>query len=237
MAVAAGEDGPRRRAKFPPKRVPTATAEDMQEFVGMLADMRNGNETEVPGLLASKVEFLLSRDVAQLMRQLDAQCRNDDERAELTELFDTVIDFVEQFVANTAMLSAANGQLLREILEAAAMGMQALDLKMQQMLSGNEPRYTPEFIRYLDAEILRLRGVVAGESEAATRTDADPDRAPRKVRRPPLRALSSEPTLRWQSLDARVTDDHEYVMGSLCRVALHLARAKLSTSTCRRGGG
>ena len=190
MAVAAGAGGPKRRAN-PTKRVPTATAEDMQEFVGMLADMRNGNETEVPGLLAAKVEFLLSRDVAQLMRQLDAQCRNDDERAELTELFDTVIDFVEQFVANTAMLSAANGQLLREILEAAAMGMQALDLKMQEMLSGNEPRYTPEFIRYLDAEILRLRGVVAGESEPV----ADPERAPHEVRRPPLRAVSSELTL------------------------------------------
>ena len=163
MAAAPDDDSqvPKRRKKMPLRRVPTATEEDMQEFVGVLASIRNGNETEIPALLASKVEFLLSRDTAELMKRLDAQCANDDERGELNSLFNIVIDFVEQFVSNTAMMSDANGQLLREIFESAAAGMQALDAKMKSMLSGQDPRYTPEFIRFLDAEILRLRGEVA----------------------------------------------------------------------------
>ena len=125
---------------------------------GILAGIRNGNETEVPALLASKVEFLVSRDIAALMKKLDAQCADEGERTELTALFNVAIDFVEQFVGNTAALAEANGQLLREILEAAAAGMQALDTKMDAMLAGQDPRYTPEFIRFLDAEIARLRG-------------------------------------------------------------------------------
>ena len=125
---------------------------------GILAGIRNGNETEVPALLASKVEFLVSRDIAALMKKLDAQCADEGERTELTALFNVVIDFVEQFVGNTAALAEANGQLLREILEAAAAGMQALDTKMDAMLAGQDPRYTPEFIRFLDAEMTRLRG-------------------------------------------------------------------------------
>ena len=59
---------------------------------------------------------------------------------------------------STAALAEADGQLLREILEAAAAGMHALDAKMDAMLAGQDPRYTPEFIRFLDAEIARLRG-------------------------------------------------------------------------------
>jgi hypothetical protein len=143
------------------KPVPTASDDDMRQFVGILASVRNGNETEIPALLAGKVEFLLSRDVAQLMKRLDSQCANEDERSELTSLFDTVIDFLEQFVSNTALLAESNSQLLREIFEAASAGMQALDAKMKDMLSGQDPRYTPEFLRFLDAEIVRLRGEVA----------------------------------------------------------------------------
>jgi hypothetical protein len=156
-----GGEAPRRRKRMPPKPVPTATEDDMQEFVGILAGVRNGNETDIPALLAGKVEFLLSRDIAQLMQRLDSQCANEDERGELNSLFNIVIDFVEQFVSNTALMSEANGQLLREIFEAAASGMTPLDAKMKAMLSGQDPRYTPEFIRFLDAEIVRLRREVA----------------------------------------------------------------------------
>ena len=100
---------PKKRATV----IPTATQEDMQEFVGILARMRNGNETEIPALLASKVEFLLSRDIATLMKRLEDQAADENEMGELQTLFNAVIDFVEQFVGNTAMLSQANGQLLR----------------------------------------------------------------------------------------------------------------------------
>jgi hypothetical protein len=143
------------------KPVPTASDDDMKQFVGILASVRNGNETDIPALLAGKVEFLLSRDIAQLMKRLGSQCANEDERSELTSLFDTVIDFLEQFVSNTALLAESNSQLLREIFEAASAGMQSLDAKMKDMLSGQDPRYTPEFLRFLDSEILRLRRVVA----------------------------------------------------------------------------
>jgi hypothetical protein len=156
---------PKKRATV----IPTATQEDMQEFVGILARMRNGNETEIPALLASKVEFLLSRDIATLMKRLEDQAADENEMGELQTLFNAVIDFVEQFVGNTAMLSQANGQLLREILEAAAAGMQALDWKMAQMMSGEDPRYTPEFVRFLDAEIGRLSEEVARQKQAADR--------------------------------------------------------------------
>ena len=51
--------------------------------MGIIAAVRNGNETEIPAVLARKVEFLLSRDISALMLALDSQCANEDERGEL----------------------------------------------------------------------------------------------------------------------------------------------------------
>jgi len=54
--VSQGGNVPKNRGrKMPPKPAATATEEDMQEFVGVLAGVRNGNETEIPAILSSKV--------------------------------------------------------------------------------------------------------------------------------------------------------------------------------------
>ena len=55
MALPGGNAPKNRGRKMPPKLAATATEEDMQTFVGVLAGVRNGNETEIPAILSSKV--------------------------------------------------------------------------------------------------------------------------------------------------------------------------------------
>ena len=49
--------------------------------------------------------------------------------------------------AGVGMFSVTSHRaLLKEILQASSNGMQALDKKMEDMIAGREPRYTPEFL-------------------------------------------------------------------------------------------
>jgi len=61
-------------------------------------------------------------------------------------------------------LNDANRSLLKEILEASSLGMDPLNAKIKEVVSGEEPRYTAEFVRFLDSEMERL-GKVAEAQE------------------------------------------------------------------------
>ena len=64
-------------------------------------------------------------------------------------------------------LNDANRSLLKEILEASSLGMDPLNAKIKEVVSGEEPRYTAEFVRFLDSEMERL-GKVAEAQEKQT---------------------------------------------------------------------
>ena len=151
-----------------------STKEDLDIFRGILQKVGSLKPEEIPSVIGSHVDFLLTRNIAELARQTKQSCMTPSEGADLDNQLETVLNFLEEFVAMAQSMATDNKNLLREILQAANAGMEAFDSKIQNIVSGDDPRYTPEFVRYLSSEISRLNQTVSAEQE---RTPAVPQSA------------------------------------------------------------
>ena len=149
---------------------------------------------------------------------------------------EAVVVFLEEVAEATRDLSAQNQALLRAILEAAARGEQALDALMREMVAGSDARYTPEFLRFLDAEIARLsaeaarggiadgkkdRSRFASQGSALGRLDEEEEEEEEEVERPGD-ALTASRTL--AMVKARITSEMEAALGEDAWAAQLLAR-------------
>mmetsp|Transcript_1346 Transcript_1346/g.3220 ORF Transcript_1346/g.3220 Transcript_1346/m.3220 type:complete len:397 (+) Transcript_1346:216-1406(+) len=140
------------------------TEDDLQSYSELLTSIMKAKEEEVPALLGSRVKFLLSADLSDLSSKFRARCSPDDLQL-IDDAEDIIVTFLEEFVQQTSSMADQSRALLREILEASSQGMDVLDAKMSFVVSGQEPRYTAEFVRFLDQEIVRL-GEVAAKQKA-----------------------------------------------------------------------
>ena len=171
---------------------------------------------------------------ARRYEEVRAGC-SEAERADLEEVMEAVVVFLEEVAEATRDLSAQNQALLRAILEAAARGEQALDALMREMVAGSDARYTPEFLRFLDAEIARLsaeaarggiadgkkdRSRFASQGSALGRLDEEEEEEEEEER--PGDALTASRTL--AMVKARITSEMEAALGEDAWAAQLLAR-------------
>ncbi len=174
-----------------------ATKQDLETFKSILRAVGAAKPEEVPSVIGAQVEFLLSRNLAELAKQAKRECVSPLEAADLDNEMETVLAFLEEFVVMAKNMAADNKDLLREILQAANTGMDALDSKIKEVVSGADQRYTPEFVRYLSSEISRLEQAIAADerskSGAVPSVDADED------------GDDSPPRPGWAEPDARTT--------------------------------
>jgi hypothetical protein len=152
-----------------------ATEEDLEMFKSILRAVGAAKPEEVPSVIAAQVDFLLSRNLAELAKRAKRDCVSPMEAADLDNEMETILTFLEEFVVLAKNMAADNKDLLLEILQAANAGMDALDSKIKEVVSGSDQRYTPEFVRYLSSEISRLEQVIAADerSKAGAAPSAD----------------------------------------------------------------
>ncbi len=197
-----------------------ATEQDLETFKSILQAVGAAKPEEVPSIIGAQVDFLLSRNLAELAKQAKRQCVSPMEAADLDNEMETVLAFLEEFVVLAKNMAADNKDLLREILQAANTGMDALDSKIKDIVSGADQRYTPEFVRYLSSEISRLEQVIAAEERSkagvvhSADADEDGDDAPARPG--------------WVEPDARTT------MLVLSMIKVPNTPAKTSSAFCRR---
>jgi hypothetical protein len=142
-----------------------STNEDLEKFRGILQNVGSSKPEEIPSIIGKDLDFLLSRNLALLAKQCKQSCTTPTEGAAIDNQLEAVLTFLEEFVAMAQGMAADNKDLLREILQAASAGMDAFDTKIQSIASGSDPRYTPEFIRYLSTEISRLNQTIIAEQD------------------------------------------------------------------------
>jgi hypothetical protein len=202
--------------------LPPATEQDLETFKSILRAVGAAKPEEVPSVIGAQVEFLLSRNLAELAKQAKRECVSPLEAADLDTEMETVLAFLEEFVIMAKKMAADNKDLLREILQAANMGMDALDSKIKDVVSGADQRYTPEFVRYLSSEISRLEQVIAADeqSKAGAVPSADEDEEQDEA---PARPGWAEP-------DARTT----MLVLSMIKVLLPAVTAFSRRSSSRR---
>jgi hypothetical protein len=154
-----------------------ATAEDLKTFKSILRAVGAAKPEEVPSVIGAQIDFLLSRNLAELAKRAKRDCVSPTEAVDLDNEMETILAFLEEFVVMAKNMAADNKDLLLEILKAANAGMDALDNKIKDVVSGADQRYTPEFVRYLSSEISRLEQVIAADerskTEAAPSADSD----------------------------------------------------------------
>eukprot|EP00960_Hanusia_phi_P030413 748597-Hanusia_phi.AAC.2 len=124
----------------------SSSAADLSSFRDILLQIQSANETEYPRIVGSNVEFLLRTDLEKLANMIRNEEMDETTRSRYEESFQLVLEFLEVFVSEIKQMWDNNRALLKEILQASSNGMQALDKKMEEMISGKETRYTPEFL-------------------------------------------------------------------------------------------
>ena len=116
-----------------------ATKEDFEIFRDIVRKVGSAAPEEAPSIIGSHVDFLLTRNIAELAKQAKQDCDTPLEGAKLDIALETVLNFLEEFVSMAKGMAADNKSLLREILQAASSGMDALDAKIADIVSGSAP--------------------------------------------------------------------------------------------------
>ena len=124
-------------------------AERMRQLVGDLLSSEDEVQTQL--LLGDNVRFLLQPETPQRFAAAKKYFRQYDEE-ELSGVFRSMVDFLEEFVHTTRAVERSYQEMLRELIECAQEGEGAFDAKLDSFDAG----LTFEFLRYLDGQIAQL---------------------------------------------------------------------------------
>ncbi|CAM9470489.1 unnamed protein product [Pylaiella littoralis] len=136
--------------------LPEPSLKDRKRFERIMEDvLAQEKEEELPAVLTKHIEFLLSVDVTSLTNDLIRQEPTMDRVNTLRNAYEFIVTFLESMVESTVDVQKENQTVLRLIIEAAKIGPDVFDKRMQKL----QDRFTFEFVKYLDAEVERLEKV------------------------------------------------------------------------------